>query len=186
MFVCPQRYARRYQGRSVRALGCSRDSTIDGAAPIASEAAAASSMNWRRVGICQLPAGTLKFQRSSATRSWTSTKETVTVIVTRLIHLRAHLEPFHAGGLLVRPERERHRLDRAGEREQPLLLVVVAHRRHAIHANVHRLGAAPHRDLFVDAASRDLLAIDRERDVGGRTWRQRLRCEADLDGVLAG
>src|SRR5262245_47906354 len=82
-------------------------------------------------------------------------------------------------------ETKSHRADGAGEWEQPLLLVVGAHRRDTIHAHVHGLGAAALRNLFLDPQLSSLLAINHKRDIGRTTGLERPGFEDDLDRVLA-
>src|SRR5262245_22401896 len=79
------------------------------------------------------------------------------ILLRTSIHLGRQLQPLHAGRRLVFAERERDRFDRAGEREQALLLVVVAYGRYTVHSDVHRLGAASLGHLHLDTNLADLL-----------------------------
>src|SRR5262245_54118646 len=86
-----------------------------------------------------------------------------------LVQLRRHLEPLHACRRRHGWQMKRHGLDRSREREQAAILVVGTDRRHAVHADVHALGAAALRNLFVETHRANFLTVDRQRDLGGTT-----------------
>ena len=70
-------------------------------------------------------------------------------------------------GCLCSPNANDTDFDRAGERKQALLGVVVTDGRHAIHADIHGFRAAAHGNLHIYAALGDLFAVDRQRDFRG-------------------